>query len=75
MEGILTVNDASKRYSNERKKTVNEVNQYANNFSEIADMVDLGTHLEDNSVMFLFANAIKQKAKEHLVKIQFRDGL
>ena len=39
MAGMLTVNEAADRYDEERAKNIGKVNEYARNFSEIADVV------------------------------------
>ena len=75
MEGIITVEETHSRYTHMRASTVDQVNQYAKNFSEIADMVDLQTDDNEVPLMYVFASAIRQKAQEHLVKQKFKHGL
>ena len=73
---MLTVNEQHGRYEKERASIVNEIEDYAKNFSEVADLVDL--HTKDNNdmpAMMIFINAIKEKAKANLVKVQLKEGL
>ena len=58
-----------------RASTVDKVNQYAKNFSEIADFADLQTTESNLPAMYHLASAIKQKAQEHLIKQKFKQGI
>ena len=68
MEGILSVNELHGRNEHRRARTINQVNQYANNFSKVADFVDLSSseNTGEAHAMFDLMNAIKKKANENL---------
>ena len=72
--GNISVVEAEKRYDKERANNMDQVNQYAKNFSEIADFVDV-TKGKDLPAFALFANAIRTNAQKNLVKIQLKQGL
>ena len=59
MEGIITVKETHSRYTSMRASTVDKVNQYAKNFSEIADFADLQTTESNLPAMYHLASAIK----------------
>ena len=74
MEGMLSVNEAGDRYDKVRATTIGKVNQYARNFSEIADIV----HPEQagkSEGMWQFVQSLKHLAQKNVVKTQIKAGL
>jgi len=67
MEGMLSVNEAGDRYDKVRAKTIGKVNQYARNFSEIADIVH-PEQGEKSTAMWQFIESLKQLAQKNIVK-------
>ncbi len=75
MAGMLTVNEAADRYDEERAKNIGKVNEYARNFSEIADVVQPVGGGGRSDAMWLFMESLRTLAKKNLVKVRIKKGL